>query len=50
VGRSFRAGTEGIPLAHGFSIDMMVELMRASLTTAKAERMVAPRGVRDWSG
>jgi hypothetical protein len=28
-------------LAHGFSIDMMVELVRAGLASATAERMVA---------
>jgi len=28
-------------LAHGFSIDMMVELVRAGLATARAERVVA---------
>jgi hypothetical protein len=28
-------------LAHGFSIDDIVELVRAGLATAKAERMVA---------
>jgi hypothetical protein len=32
---------ESIMLAHGFSIDMMVELVRAGLATARAERMVA---------
>jgi hypothetical protein len=30
-----------IMLAHGFSIDLMVELINAGLATAKAERMVA---------
>ena len=33
--------TEAIMLAHGFSIDLMVELVRAGLATAKAERVVA---------
>jgi hypothetical protein len=33
--------TEAIMLAHGFSIDMMVELINAGLATAKAERVVA---------
>jgi len=28
-------------LAHGFSIDLMLELINAGLATAKAERMVA---------
>jgi hypothetical protein len=32
--------TEAIMLAHGFSIDMMVELVNAGLATATAERMV----------
>jgi hypothetical protein len=35
--------TEAIMLAHGFSIDMMVELVRAGLATIRAERMVAGR-------
>jgi hypothetical protein len=33
--------TEAIMLAHGFSIDMLVELIRAGLATATAERVVA---------
>jgi hypothetical protein len=33
--------TEAIMLAHGFSIDLMVELVRAALATATAERVVA---------
>jgi hypothetical protein len=33
--------TEAIMLAHGFSIDMMVELMNAGLATAKTERVLA---------
>jgi hypothetical protein len=33
--------TEAIMLAHGFSIEQMVELVNAGLATAKAERMVA---------
>jgi hypothetical protein len=33
--------TEAIMLAHGFSIDMMVELVNAGLATATAERVVA---------
>jgi hypothetical protein len=39
---SWRDGcTEAIMLAHGFSIDMMVELVNAGLATATAERVVA---------
>jgi hypothetical protein len=34
---------EAIMLAHGFSIDLMVELVRDGLATAKAERVVAGR-------
>jgi hypothetical protein len=33
--------TEAIMLAHGFSIDMMVELIKAGLATAQTERIVA---------
>jgi hypothetical protein len=33
--------TEAILLAHGFTGDMLAELARAGLTTAKAERVVA---------
>jgi hypothetical protein len=33
--------TEAIMLAHGFTIDMMVELVRAGLATAESERVVA---------
>jgi membrane carboxypeptidase/penicillin-binding protein PbpC len=33
--------TEAIMLAHGFSIDMMVELVNAGLATATGERVVA---------
>jgi hypothetical protein len=33
--------TEAIMLAHGFSIEQMVELVRVGLATAKAERVVA---------
>jgi hypothetical protein len=33
--------TEAIMLAHGFTIEQMVELIRAGLATAKAERVVA---------
>src|SRR4029450_429682 len=35
--------TEAIMLAHGFTIGQMVELVRAGLATATAERMVAGR-------
>jgi hypothetical protein len=35
--------TEAIMLAHGFTIEQMVELVRAGLATAKAERVVAGR-------
>jgi uncharacterized metal-binding protein len=33
--------TEAIMLAHGFSIDMMVELVNAGLATARPERVRA---------
>ena len=33
--------TEAIMLAHGFSIEMLVELINAGLVTAKSERIVA---------
>src|SRR6516165_623395 len=33
--------TEAIMLAHGFTIDFLVELIRAGRATAKAERVVA---------
>jgi|SRR6516165_926352 hypothetical protein len=33
--------TEALMLAHGFTIEPMVELIRAGLATAKAERVVA---------
>ena len=33
--------TEAVMLAHGFTIDMMVELVRVGLATAHAERVVA---------
>jgi hypothetical protein len=33
--------SEAIMLAHGFSIEMMVELVNAGLATATAERVVA---------
>jgi hypothetical protein len=33
--------TEAILVAHGFTIDLLVELVRAGLATAKAERVMA---------
>jgi hypothetical protein len=33
--------TEAIMFAHGFTIDLLVELVRAGLATAKAERVMA---------
>jgi hypothetical protein len=35
--------TEAIMLAHGFSVEMLVDLVRAGLATAQAERVVAGR-------
>jgi hypothetical protein len=35
--------TEAILLAHGFTVPLMVELIRAGLATATPERMVAGR-------
>jgi hypothetical protein len=35
--------TEAIMIAHGFTVAQMVELVRAGLATAKAERVVAGR-------
>src|SRR2546429_8406081 len=35
--------TEAIMLAHGFSVEQMVDLVRAGLATAKAGRVVAGR-------
>jgi hypothetical protein len=35
--------TEGMMLAHGFTIPQMVELVRAGLATATGERVVAGR-------
>jgi hypothetical protein len=35
--------TEAIMLAHGFTVAQMVELVRAGLATATAERVVAGR-------
>jgi hypothetical protein len=34
--------TEAIMLAHGFTVAQMVELVRAGLATAQAERVAAP--------
>jgi hypothetical protein len=34
-------GTEAIMIAHGFTIEQVVELVRAGLATATAERVVA---------
>jgi hypothetical protein len=33
--------TEAIMIAHGFTVDMLVKLIRAGLATAGTERMVA---------
>jgi hypothetical protein len=33
--------TEAIPVAHGFTVAFLVELVRAGLARAKAERVVA---------
>jgi hypothetical protein len=33
--------TEAIMLAHGFTVELMVGLIRARLATAKAERVIA---------
>jgi hypothetical protein len=33
--------TEAIMLAHGFTVEMMVDLVRARLATVKADRVVA---------
>ena len=38
---SHDGATDAIMRAHGFTIEQMVELVRAGLTTATAERMVA---------
>jgi hypothetical protein len=38
---SHDGATEAIMRAHGFTIEQMVELVRAGLATATAERMVA---------
>jgi hypothetical protein len=34
--------TEAVMLVHGFTVPQMVELVRAGLATATAERVVAP--------
>ena len=39
--------TKAILRAHGFSIDMMIELVKAGLATTKRERMVADRRQTD---
>jgi hypothetical protein len=39
--------TKAILRAHGFSIDMMVELVKAGLATTKRERMASDRAVTD---
>ena len=33
--------TEAMLLAHGFTVEMLVDLIRAGLATAKAERVIA---------
>ena len=33
--------TEAVMLAHGFTVDMLIELVTARLSTAQTERMVA---------
>jgi hypothetical protein len=33
--------TEAVMLAHGFTVDMLIELVTARLATAQTERMVA---------
>ena len=38
--------TEAIMLAHGLTVEMLVELIRAGLATAQTERVVAP----DYTG
>jgi hypothetical protein len=35
--------TEALMLAHGFTVELLVELLRAGLATAKVERRVAAR-------
>lgn len=38
--------TEAVMLAHGFTVEQMVDLVRAGLVTATAERVVmGPRGI-----
>jgi hypothetical protein len=39
--------TEAIMLAHGFTVEQMVELVRAGLATTKAERVVAGGRTRE---
>jgi len=38
--------TEALMRAHGFTVEQMVELVRAGLATAQAERMRAGSGTR----
>jgi hypothetical protein len=38
---SHDGATEAIMLAHGFTVELLVELIRAGLATATAERLVA---------
>jgi hypothetical protein len=38
---SLDGSTEAIMLAHGFKIELLVELVRAGLATASTERMLA---------
>lgn len=42
--------TEAIMIAHGFTIEDMVELVSAGLTTANAERVVAREDYRGGGG
>jgi hypothetical protein len=42
--------TEAILLAHGISVELMVELIRAGLATANAKRVVAGNRGRDCDG
>jgi hypothetical protein len=41
LARSPDGATEAILLAHGFTIEQMVELIRAGLAVAKTERIIA---------
>jgi hypothetical protein len=42
--------TEAIMIAHGFTIEQMVELVRAGLASATAERVVAGRRTMEIAG